>query len=197
LTVDGLLLADDLPIYQMEGFTVGLGSGPVRRRITPGPKPKGLRPDEKTLRPDHKELRPAPPPGAAVTGDMILDWRKENNFSQGHLARLLGVTSIYISLMERGKRNISPLMAEKLNAVFRQGASGRLDSRNGKKREPKAASSLLRPEELRARRQARGLTQRKLAEEVGVTATLIGLIELGKRGLSQELAEKILAVLKE
>jgi transcriptional regulator with XRE-family HTH domain len=123
---------------------------------------------------------------------LILDWRKAGNISQGQLARIMGVTPIYISLMERGKRNISPLMAEKLSAIFQEGPPDAAESPS-----PPAAVSLLTPEQLRARRRARGLSQRRLAEEVGVTAALIGLIELGKRGLSLELAQKILAVLKE
>jgi DNA-binding XRE family transcriptional regulator len=107
--------------------------------------------------------------------------------------------------MERGKRNISPQMAEKLGAIFQSAetgtgpdASSALAGGVKNRREGRtAALGLLKPEDLRARRQARGLSQRKLAETVGVTATLIGLIELGKRGLSLELAQKILAALKE
>jgi transcriptional regulator with XRE-family HTH domain len=138
---------------------------------------------------------------------MLLDWRKTRNLSQGQLARLMGVTPIYISLMERGKRNISPPMAEKFMAIFQSaetpatGPDASTIRKGGlmkSRREGRtAALNLLKPEELRARRQARGLSQRKLAEAVGVTATLIGLIELGKRGLSLELAQKILAALKE
>ncbi|MDR2724761.1 MAG: helix-turn-helix domain-containing protein, partial [Candidatus Adiutrix sp.] len=189
LTVDGLLLTDDLPIYKMEGFTIGLDPGPVRRRVVAPPKPARSR------------ARSV----GAITSEMILDWRKANNLSQGQLARLMGVTPIYISLMERGKRNVSPPMAEKFMAVF-QSASAETaadqdapPSRQGglSSRREGHALGLLRPEDLRARRQARGLSQRKLAEEVGVTATLIGLIELGKRGLSQELAQKILAALQQ
>jgi predicted transcriptional regulator len=41
------------------------------------------------------------------------------------------------------------------------------------------------------------LSQKKLADRVGVTATLVGLIEVGKRGLSLSLAQKILAVLED
>jgi transcriptional regulator with XRE-family HTH domain/3-hydroxymyristoyl/3-hydroxydecanoyl-(acyl carrier protein) dehydratase len=186
LTVDGLLLTDDLPIYKMEGFTIGLNpDGPIRRRIVPGPAP---------ARP--KALRPA----LGLTGDMILNWRKTRNLSQGQLAKLMGVTPIYISLMERGKRNISPSMAEKLNAIFQDESGEAVASlpRKGSLRGRRAAAhSLLTPEELRARRLAKGLSQRKLAAEVGVTATLIGLMELGKRGLSLEMAQKILAVLQD
>jgi 3-hydroxymyristoyl/3-hydroxydecanoyl-(acyl carrier protein) dehydratase/DNA-binding XRE family transcriptional regulator len=106
LTVDGLLMADDLPIYKMEGFTIGLNPGLVRRRVVAPPQ----------------SGRPARP-GSNITGGMILDWRKARKLSQGQLAKLMGVTPIYISLMERGRRNISPLMAEKLNAIF-QAAAG-------------------------------------------------------------------------
>ncbi|MGL4207824.1 MAG: helix-turn-helix domain-containing protein, partial [Candidatus Adiutrix sp.] len=42
---------------------------------------------------------------------------------------------------------------------------------------------------------AKRLKPKKLADKVGVTATLIGLIELEKRTLSLDLAKKILAVL--
>ena len=197
LTVDGLLMADELPIYKMEGFAIGLSQGPVRRRIVPSPQsPAPARP---------RGGRPA----SGLTGDMILDWRKDRNQSQGQLAKLLGVTPIYISLMERGKRNISPSMAEKLSAVFKDSIRdapttpgvapppGGGIKKKGRPPRPQAALGLITPEELRARRQAKGLSQRKLAAEVGVTATLIGLIELGKRGLSLEMAQKILAVLRQ
>jgi 3-hydroxymyristoyl/3-hydroxydecanoyl-(acyl carrier protein) dehydratase/transcriptional regulator with XRE-family HTH domain len=178
LTAHGFLLADGLPIYKMEGFTIGLDHG-ARRRAPSAPRAPG-------------------PAGTAITGGMILDWRKAGNISQGQLARIMGVTPIYISLMERGKRNISPLMAEKLSAIFQEGPpAASLPAAGPPEPSPPAAVNLLTPEQLRVRRRARGLSQRRLAEEVGVTAALIGLIELGKRGLSLELAQKILAVLKE
>ena len=183
LTFDGLLSVDGLPIYKMEGFTLGLdrAAGPVRRRVT------------------------APePPAPDLTPEMILNWRRTRRLSQGQLAKLMGVTSIYVSLMERGKRNISPLMAEKLNVIFRSPAGGAGPEPAGLTRdsfpnrgEDQTAAGLITPDEMRARRKARGLSQRKLAEEVGVTAALIGLIELGKRNLSLDLAQKILAVLKD
>jgi transcriptional regulator with XRE-family HTH domain/3-hydroxymyristoyl/3-hydroxydecanoyl-(acyl carrier protein) dehydratase len=194
LTVDGLLMADDLPIYKMEGFTIGLNPGPVRRRVA-APPPKSLSPAR---------------PMSGVTSEMILNWRKAKNLSQGQLARLIGVTPIYISLMERGQRNVSSSMSEKLNALFQadggevppiSGADGsppNRESREESRREGQAApAGLLRPEELRARRKARGLSQMKLAEAAGVSAALIGLIERGKHGLSLELTQKILAALKE
>jgi DNA-binding XRE family transcriptional regulator len=111
--------------------------------------------------------------------------------------------------MERGKRNISPLMAEKLDLIIAghlsEGgevsehdseilARGTLKSR---REEKEAATRLLTPEKLRDLRMAKGLSQKKLADQVGVTATLIGLIELGKRGLSLSLAQKLLAVLED
>ncbi|MDR1045590.1 MAG: helix-turn-helix domain-containing protein [Candidatus Adiutrix sp.] len=179
LTADGLLMADGLPIYKISGFTVGLLKA---ARAGAG--------------------------GPAITPDRLLGFRREKGLSQGQLARLMGVTSIYISLMERGKRNISPLMAEKLNLILagelNDGlvsgrhseilAKGTLKSR---REEKEAASRLLSPERLRELRLARGLSQKKLADQVGVTATLIGLIELGKRGLNLGLARKILAVLED
>jgi transcriptional regulator with XRE-family HTH domain/3-hydroxymyristoyl/3-hydroxydecanoyl-(acyl carrier protein) dehydratase len=194
LTVDGLLMADDLPIYKMEGFTICLNPSPIRRRVAAPPS---------------KSLSPARP-ASGVTGGMILNWRKAKNLSQGQLAKLIGVTPIYISLMERGQRNVSASMAEKLNALFQAdgeetppisdagGARPSLTRLQESRREGQAApAGLLRPEDLRARRQARGLSQVKLAEAAGVTVALIGLIERGKHVLSLELAQKILAVLKE
>ncbi len=188
LVCDGLLLVDGLPIYKMTGFTAALAEAaprPLRRRILRGEA------------------------GAAeISPDRLLAWRKEQGLSQGQLAKLMGVTPIYISLMERGKRNISPLMAEKLGLIFSGGVEmareasdreseilsrGTLKSRREKKA---AAAKLLNAEQLRDMRLERGLSQKRLADQVGVTATLIGLIELGKRGLSLELAQKILAVLE-
>lgn len=181
VAADGLLMVDGLPIYKMSGFTVGLSE---------------VRKDEAGAATD-------------ITPDRLLAWRKEQGLSQGQLAKLMGVTPIYVSLMERGKRNISPLMTEKLGLIFSSSispsgevfgpdseilAKGTLKSR---REEKEAAARLLTPEKLRDLRMAKGLSQKKLADQVGVTATLIGLIELGKRGLSLSLAQKLLAVLED
>jgi acyl transferase domain-containing protein/3-hydroxymyristoyl/3-hydroxydecanoyl-(acyl carrier protein) dehydratase/transcriptional regulator with XRE-family HTH domain len=185
VTADGLLMVDGLPIYKMTGWTAGVIAPPGAARSRPVP--------------------PAPP--VVVTPEQILAWRRSQGVSQGLLARQMGVTPIYISLMERGQRNISPLMAEKLNLIFTGQSTGdgaspqdsALLARGTLKRrreERAAAAQLLTPEELREKRQNLGLSQKKLAEQVGVTATLIGLIELGKRSLSLGLARKILAVLE-
>lgn len=183
LTADGLLVVDGLPIYKMSGFTVGL----TMAKKTPS---AAISEEE-------------------ITPEKLLAWRKAQDLSQGQLAKLMGVTPIYVSLMERGKRNISPLMAEKLNLIFSSSisktgevcgadseilAKGTLKSR---REEKEAATRLLTPEQLKEMRMAKGLSQKKLADHVGVTATLIGLIELGKRGLSLPLAQKILAVLED
>ncbi|MDR3038036.1 MAG: helix-turn-helix domain-containing protein, partial [Candidatus Adiutrix sp.] len=171
LTIDGLLVVDGLPIYKMDGFTIGLNraKGPIRRRVVPAAPPLGE--------------------ASAISPESLLNWRKSRNLSQGRLAKLMGVTPIYISLMERGKRNISPLMAEKLRVIFQSaltdltetGAVSAVNTRiltkgtlKSRREGQKAASSLLTPEEMRARRKARGLSQRELAEKVEVTATLIG-----------------------
>ena len=135
-----------------------------------------------------------------------MDFRKEKGLSQGQLATLMGVTPIYISLMERGKRNISPLMAEKLALIFTQnlGTLGKSQyesqlltkgSLKSRREEKEAAYKIMTPAKLRELRIARGLSQKKLADQVGVTATLIGLIELDKRSLSLDLARKIQAVI--
>lgn len=186
LSADGLLLVDGLPIYKLSGFTVG----PLAER--PAARPGDGGGDQVSISPDR-----------------LLNWRKERGLSQGQLARLMGVTPIYISLMERGKRNISPLMAEKLQLIFAnpQAGSGLVSDQESeilakgtlksRREEKEAASRLLSPDQLRELRMAKGLSQKKLADQVGVTATLIGLIELGKRGLSLTLARKILAVLEE
>jgi transcriptional regulator with XRE-family HTH domain/3-hydroxymyristoyl/3-hydroxydecanoyl-(acyl carrier protein) dehydratase len=186
ISCEGLLMVDGLPIYKLSGFTVGLTEAAApraTRRRGSGGEP-------------------------AISPDQLLNWRKEQGLSQGQLAKLMGVTPIYISLMERGKRNISPLMIEKLGLIFSGGlteaaevsdqeseilSKGTLKSRREKKA---AAAKLLSSEQLREMRLARGLSQKRLADQVGVTATLIGLIELGKRGLSLELAQKLLAALE-
>ncbi len=186
LTADGLIMVDGLPIYKMTGFTVG---APRRELSAAGGR--------------------KPAAGGGLTADQLLEFRRRQGLSQGQLAKLMGVTPIYISLMERGKRNISPLMAEKLSLIISghlsEGrevsehdseilARGTLKSR---REEKEAAARLLTPERLRDLRTAKGLSQKKLADQVGVTATLIGLIELGKRGLSLSLAQKLLAVLED
>ncbi len=135
LTADGLLMVDGLPIYKMSGFTVGVAVA-----------------------------KKAPSPTVSeeeITPEKLLAWRKEQDLSQGQLAKLMGVTPIYVSLMERGKRNISPLMAEKLNLIFSSSisttgevcgpdseilAKGTLKSR---REEKEAATRLLTPEQLK------------------------------------------------
>jgi DNA-binding XRE family transcriptional regulator len=86
-------------------------------------------------------------------------------------------------------------MAEKLNAIFEASPSG--EGASGPGPESREEAGLPTPEDLRARRQARGLSQAKLAEAVGVSAALIGLIERGRQGLGRDLAKKILAALKD
>ena len=197
VTCDGILMADGLPIYKLTGFTVGLTSAATVKRAEAPP-----------VRTVSEAKLPAEPSAlnTDIDPDKLLNWRKEKGISQGQLARLMGVTPIYISLMERGKRNISPLMTEKLHLIFSGLADGQNDVKEEilskgtmktRREEKEAAMRLLTPDQLRDRRIAGGLSQKKLADKVGVTATLIGLIELGKRGLSLELAKKILAALEE
>ena len=190
ITADGILMVDGLPIYKMSGFSAGFGLAAV--------KPGRANQAESRARAVDVEINP----------EQLLNWRKEKGFSQGQLAKIMGVTPIYISLMERGKRNISPLMAEKLNLIFSGEPSGPDDlsgldsellakgSLKSRREEKEAASRLLTPEKLRELRTAKGVSQKKLADQVGVTATLIGLIELGKRSLSLSLAHKLLAALE-
>ena len=189
VTAEGILMVDGLPIYKMSGFTVS-----------------AVRPARAAAKPAASGSEPAPAAGE-ITPDQLLAWRRDKGLSQGQLARLMGVTPIYISLMERGKRNISQLMAEKLTLIFSghladDGEVSEQDSEilskgtlKSRREEKEAAAQLLTPDQLRELRMAKGMSQKKLADQVGVTATLIGLIELGKRGLSLSLAQKILAVL--
>lgn len=191
LVCDGLVSVDGLPIYRLRGLSVGLKWSAPRRRPAPS------------------SLAEPPAPAEPISPDRLLVWRKEQDLSQGQLAKLMGVTPIYISLMERGKRNISPLMVEKLQLLFAStGSTGELKAPHNaqilakgtlksRREEKEAAAKLLTPQRLRQLRLEQGLSQKKLADQVGVTATLIGLIELGKRGLSLSLARKLLAVLEE
>lgn len=193
ITADGILMVDGLPIYKMSGFTVGWA-------------PEVSAWVGKQAKSSFKEPGPAL---SNISPEQLLNWRREKGFSQGQLARIMGVTPIYISLMERGKRNISPLMAEKLSLIFSGEPSGPDDisgldsellakgSLKSRREEKEAASRLLTPEKLRELRTAKGISQKKLADQVGVTATLIGLIELGKRSLSLSLAHKLMAALEE
>ncbi len=201
LEADGLLLVDNLPIYQMNGFRLGLapkgmsGFAQPQRRVVDSKKGQAQQPTtsgREKARSEH-----------VTTPEQLLAWRREKGLSQGQLAQLMGVTPIYVSLMERGKRNISALMAEKLSLIFSTPDDERLDSKvlakgtlKTRREEKAVAAELLTPERLRNLRQEKGLSQKKLADQVGVTATLIGLIELDKRGLSLDLAKKLLAVLE-
>ena len=196
ITADGLLLVDGKPIYKMTGFTVGMGASKLSK-VQPTAPPVVAAPPTPASIPSEQN---------PITANMLMSFRKENGLSQGQLATLMGVTPIYISLMERGKRNISPLMAEKLTLIFTQSlgtlgttqhesqllSKGSLKSR---REEKEAAYNIMPPAKLRELRIARGLSQKKLADQVGVTATLIGLIELDKRSLSLDLARKIQAVI--
>ncbi|MDR1921961.1 MAG: helix-turn-helix domain-containing protein, partial [Candidatus Adiutrix sp.] len=109
LVVDGLLSVDGLPIYKMTDFSATLDTAAAAQPRAVRAKPAasgGPGPDQPQISPDD-----------------ILSWRRKRDVSQGQLAKLMGVTPIYISLMERGKRNISPLMAEKLAFIFAGGLS--------------------------------------------------------------------------
>lgn len=51
--------------------------------------------------------------------------------------------------------------------------------------------SPVEPHELRARRLALGLTQNELAQTIGVTRTYLGLMERGKKAISQRIADAV------
>lgn len=59
-----------------------------------------------------------PAPTEPVTAAVWKQWRNESGLQQAEAARRLGVDQSYISLIERGKRLISPELATKLRAMM-------------------------------------------------------------------------------
>ncbi len=64
------------------------------------------------------EPTPAPEPTELITAAAWKQWRNEMGIQQAEAARRLGVDQSYISLIERGKRLISPELATKLKAMM-------------------------------------------------------------------------------
>ncbi|MGL4208694.1 MAG: helix-turn-helix domain-containing protein, partial [Candidatus Adiutrix sp.] len=149
IEVSGVLSVDNLPIYEMTNFWLGLDLGEK--------KPTHLFSfvdNQAGVSPENHHITP----------QTILAWRKKKGLSQGQLAQLMGVTPIYVSLMERGKRNISPPMAEKLALIFSDdspvlGTSFPVDGKilpkgtlKNRRKDNEMAASILTSEQLRKMR---------------------------------------------
>jgi transcriptional regulator with XRE-family HTH domain len=53
----------------------------------------------------------------------LQSWRKQNGYSQSHLARALGVVTITISRWERGEREIPPFLHLALQSLKKRGST--------------------------------------------------------------------------
>ncbi|UCH80905.1 MAG: helix-turn-helix transcriptional regulator [Nitrospiraceae bacterium] len=53
----------------------------------------------------------------------LQSWRKQNGYSQSHLARALGVVTITVSRWERGEREIPPFLHLALRSLKKRGST--------------------------------------------------------------------------
>lgn len=65
-----------------------------------------------------RKAQQAPAPTEPITAAVWKQWRNERGMQQSEAARRLGVDQSFISLIERGKRLISPELAAKLRAMM-------------------------------------------------------------------------------
>jgi DNA-binding XRE family transcriptional regulator len=70
-------------------------------------------------------------PNDMIAKDLKM-WRKHTGYSQGKLAKILGVTPLTVSRWERGERKIPPFLHLALECVGKRG--GELKAKGEKKR---------------------------------------------------------------
>lgn len=87
----------------------------LAREVRAARKAKGYRRKRKVV-----EQAPLPMPEAAgtITAAELKQWRNERGIQQGQMAQWLGVTQVYFSYMERGKRPITTELTQKLQGAM-------------------------------------------------------------------------------
>jgi transcriptional regulator with XRE-family HTH domain len=96
------------------------------------------------------------------------------------LAALAGLSPAHLSRIERGQRGLSDDVADRLNAALEEAPA------------PPAIDGAA----LRAAREARGLTLREFAEQVGLGPGFVSRLEHGRRPVTPAIAERLEGALR-
>lgn len=122
----------------------------------------------------------------SVIGEKIRAMREKNKLKLGKLAELSGISLTYISEIERGTLIPPVETIRKIAEVFKVPVSIFLAENK---------TSNLIASKMKKARKARGLSQKELAEKAGVSAGLVGQLEMGKVNASFKTLKKLSEVL--
>ena len=140
------------------------------------------------------------PASPAMSPQQIKGLRQKLGLGQGELAKLLGVWAVTVGTWERG-RSAPGASNRKALAQLKAMAPGELDRRLGRTgatqpAEKPAEQTELSPAEILSIRKKSGLSQKGLADVVGVSSNSVSNWETGSTSPRQESVRKLLAVRK-
>ena len=141
-------------------------------------------------------------------GNKIRSFRLKLGLQAKKLAELVGISPTYLNLIESGKRKLDGDLLLKVCQELRIEISDLVDdklidlsnaksaiSKNLNKQELKSQNLKIGPK-IRAFRRQLGIQANRLAEQTGISASYLNLIESGKRNIDSKLVIKICNELK-
>ena len=141
-------------------------------------------------------------------GNKIKSFRLKLGLQAKKLAELVGISPTYLNLIESGKRKLDGDLLLKVCQELRIEISDLVDdklidlsnsknaiSKNLNKKEFKSQNLKIGPK-IRAFRRQLGIQANRLAEQTGISASYLNLIESGKRNIDSKLVIKICNELK-
>ena len=141
-------------------------------------------------------------------GGKIKSFRLKLGLQAKKLAELVGISPTYLNLIENGKRKLDGDLLLKVCQELRIEISDLVDdslinlnnsknaiSKNLNKKDLKSQSLKIGPK-IKAFRRQLGIQANKLAEQTGISASYLNLIESGKRNIDSNLVIKICNELK-
>jgi transcriptional regulator with XRE-family HTH domain len=168
-------------LYRKGRVCAAEGCGTLLRRTNPsdccerhGGGVLRLRTASAAPRPAPRPLeRPAPVP--RLSGARIRKERERRGIGLRSLAALASMSPACLSRIERGQRGLSAEVAGRLEAALTEASA------------PPAIDGA----SVRARRQARGLTLRQFAAQVGLSPGFVSRLENGRRPVTAEAAKRL------
>ena len=143
-----------------------------------------------------------------IIGRKIKDFRSKLGLQAKKLAELLSISPTYLNLIESGKRRIDGELLLKVCTELRIEMSDLIDDKlvdleNSKKaiikntniKDLKKTNLKIGPK-IKAFRRQLGIQANKLAEQIGISASYLNLIESGKRNIDGNLIIKICSELR-
>ena len=143
-----------------------------------------------------------------IIGRKIRDFRRELGLQAKKLAELLSISPAYLNLIESGKRRIDGELLLKVCNELRIEMSDLIDDKlvdleNSKKAiikninvtDLKKTNLKIGPK-IKAFRRQLGIQANKLADQIGISASYLNLIESGKRNIDSNLIIKICSELR-